>query len=619
MFLSKFRASFAPLILVIGLSLLVLLALYGSGYRRAHEVGSWAAHATGVHAPEQAGGLWYAYTSGDAVLRFPEIGAGYSALVARLGGPAGTAPVAAHLGTSAGEVDLGAIEGIRVYHLLGRADARGDLRLRVTSATRQLASDPRPLGVLVGNIVVRSMGATAPPRSLFVTLPLAIGLLWVATAGLPTTIRPKVAIALLTPAVLGLAFALFRGQVGLQPWILAVAVSALGGMLLSRSQRAIPTSWRGVAGVFVLWRVALWIIGALGVRYSQSIYRLGRGIAFDFGNARLSENASAWQMFGAAWMQWDGKHYQDIALNGYRFGGEGLPTVAFFPLYPLLIRVLLPLTGHNSVVAALLVSNLAMFAAVLLLYDLVAVDIGPAIAYRTVLLLMIFPTSFFLVAALTESLALALAIASVWAMRRQRWWLAGAAGFGLALARVPGVLIAVVLLVSYLQARRWNWRAIRPDALAALLPPLGLALFMLYQWSRFGTPFAFLIAQGSWNNGAAPPWVILGKMLMNVKSSPEWEMAAFQICIWAGFLALTLYALRRLPLPYGLTALLLLLPAYLASQRGSLPRHVLIAFPVFVALACVMDRAWPRWLLVSATLPLLVFLTMLFVNGFGLA
>jgi MFS family permease len=319
-------------------------------------------------------------------------------------------------------------------------------------------------------------------------------------------------------------------------------------------------------------------------------------------------------------MQWDSKHYQTIATTGYTFAGEIWPNIAFFPLYPLLIRVFMPLVFGSATIAALLIANLALFVAVLLLFDLVASDFDHITAYRSVLMLLLFPTSFYLVAGYTESLALALAVAAVWAMRRERWWLAGAAGFFLALTRVPGIMIAPVLTCAYLQHHSWNWRALlRPPFLAVLLPPLGLASFMLYQWLSFDTPVAFLVAQQNWNNGMAPPWVIPEKILRAIRTSSEWEMAVVQLVVWLSVIGLTIMAIRRLPLSYGLTTLLLLLPPFLANQRGSLIRHVLIGFPIFVVLALIARRQWQRWLVFSLTLPLLVLLTLLFVNGFGLA
>lgn len=77
--------------------------------------------------------------------------------------------------------------------------------------------------------------------------------------------------------------------------------------------------------------------------------------------------------------------------------------------------------------------------------------------------------------------------------------------------------------------------------------------------------------------------------------------------------------LWRLPFVYSLTALLLLLPPFLANQRGSLIRYVLIGFPIFVVLALITERPWLRWLVYCLMLPLLFIFTLLFVNGFGLA
>jgi hypothetical protein len=160
---------------------------------------------------------------------------------------------------------------------------------------------------------------------------------------------------------------------------------------------------------------------------------------------------------------------------------------------------------------------------------------------------------------------------------------------------------------------------LRPRFLAVFLPPLGLASFMLYQWLSFDTPFAFLIAQQNWNNGMAPPWIIPEKIFRALRVSPEWEMAIVQLAVWVSFIGLAAIALWRLPFVYGLTTLFLLLPAFLANQRGSLIRHVLIGFPIFVVLALATGRPWRRWLLYCLMLPLLAILTLLFVNGFGLA
>src|SRR3712207_7904720 len=54
-----------------------------------------------------------------------------------------------------------------------------------------------------------------------------------------------------------------------------------------------------------------------------------------------------------------------------------------------------------------------------------------------------------------------------WALRRQRWWLAGIAGFLLALTRLPGVLTAPIILLMYLDHERWRWQRMGRELLAA--------------------------------------------------------------------------------------------------------------------------------------------------------
>src|SRR5919205_1356766 len=56
------------------------------------------------------------------------------------------------------------------------------------------------------------------------------------------------------------------------------------------------------------------------------------------------------------WNQWDSRWYIGIALHGYHWGIAGKPSLAFYPLYPLLIRGL-SYTGLPAIGAALLIAN----------------------------------------------------------------------------------------------------------------------------------------------------------------------------------------------------------------------------------------------------------------------
>lgn len=362
--------------------------------------------------------------------------------------------------------------------------------------------------------------------------------------------------------------------------------------------------------IVLFWRVMLGIAGFIALAERKTFYAFGELITK---NSLTSNEFHTWfyRLVGC-WYQWNGGNYLKIARVGYAVNGR-FPTIAFFPLYPMLCRALGSLIS-NQIVAGLLVSHIAFAVALYFLYDLITKDFDFQTAYTTILLILVFPTSFFFIASFTESLAFALLVIVVWAARREHWWVAGCAGALLALTRLPGVFSALIILVAYLRAR--GWRAVRYDALAALLPPVGLALFMLWQWQHFGEPLAFLWAQQAWGQRISMPSTTFATWLPTLTQDTA-PIAVFQAVVYVVFIALTVLALWRLPLVYGLSTLLMLLPSYTSNLIHSLPRYVLLGSLTFVAVALlVRGRPWLYYGIIATCAPLLVLGTMLFVNSF---
>lgn len=367
-----------------------------------------------------------------------------------------------------------------------------------------------------------------------------------------------------------------------------------------------------ITAVYIVWRFALSVVAGLSLWYNAALYPYGKLVSWN--GSIIERQDVVRRALIDNWTVWDGDYYKAIALHGYTFRDATWPSIPFFPLYPFLVRLLLPLCGGNVALAAVLVAQLAMLCAIGLLHALLRGDFGEALADRAIYILLLFPTSIFFAVSYTESLALALTIAMIWALRQQRWWLAGAAGFFLALTRLPGVLAAPIILIAYLDHLRWRWQSIRWGVLAAGLPALGLGVFMLYQWYRFGTPLAFLLAQAQWEQHLSPPWAIPQSLLARLQSDGL-AINGLHLAIWGLFIVLALVAWRRLPRLYSL-ALILLVPAYLASWAFSIGRHVLIGFPAFVVLAIWSEVRWVWWLLICIMLPLLLICAALFVNTF---
>src|SRR5688500_20365025 len=100
------------------------------------------------------------------------------------------------------------------------------------------------------------------------------------------------------------------------------------------------------------------------------------------------------------WIQWDAEHYLSIALNGYSFAPGAMSNTAFFPLFPWLVHIGSAIVGRVDVPTAagvgLVVASLSLLVALVYLAKLVAHDFGVEAARRSVLYVLVFPTTVFL-------------------------------------------------------------------------------------------------------------------------------------------------------------------------------------------------------------------------------
>jgi hypothetical protein len=328
--------------------------------------------------------------------------------------------------------------------------------------------------------------------------------------------------------------------------------------------------------------------------------------------------------------RWDAVWYLRIAHSGYS-GSQ--PRTAFFPLYPLLVRGVGELGGGSPaalLVASYLIALAAFLAALVVLWRLVALELGRPLARPTLLLLSVFPGALFFGAPYSESLFLLASVGAFYAARTGRFPLAGAALFAAAATRSAGVVLLVPLaLIWWQQPRR------RLGQLAWLaLGPLAVALYAGYLGLAEGDAFGFLNVQEAWFRHFAGPlggvWdgIVAGldgaRQLLSGSRRPVYFRAAggdpFRVAsVNLMLLASLAFALvgavgawRRLPRAYGVwVALALLLP--LSFPVGpqplmSLPRFLAVLFPLFMwlAIACE-ERRWTDRVVAASALGLGLF------------
>jgi hypothetical protein len=318
----------------------------------------------------------------------------------------------------------------------------------------------------------------------------------------------------------------------------------------------------------------------------------------------------------AVWGRWDAVHYLDIATSGYH-GTD----MAFFPLLPLLIGILGRGIG-NHLVAGLVISNVALFFALLFLYKLVEHEFDRAVARRAIFYISIFPTAVFFSAVYTESLFLMLTVASFYYMRERRWWLAGAIGLLASLTRVEGVLLAVPFAIEWWSAYRENMVAGAKNLVPIVLIPLGLVLFMAYLWVLNGDPLYFSHVQSNWNRQLAAPWTSIANSFHKIATSVGPQTVAQQILelVFTGLMiGVLIGGWRRLKPSYVAYMGLSILMPLCTSSLMSMPRFALVLFPMFAILALWGGRPRINNAIVALSLPLLGLFTVLFADWYWVA
>ena len=308
--------------------------------------------------------------------------------------------------------------------------------------------------------------------------------------------------------------------------------------------------------------------------------------------------------------RWDAKAYVDIAHVGY---GPVPANNAYFPLYPLLMRLLAaPLGGSDDayLVAGLVISNLALLVALVYLARLVAIDHDAGAGTRAALYLMVFPTSVFLSVVYPESLLIALSIGAVYHARRGEWLPAGALGFLAALTR-PFIGAAVALPIAIEAYQRSGVRAAVASATPAAVALVG---WLVVLWRITGDPKAILTAEANWGVGPSIPFgAFLDLFDPHVYGFPYVVLGA---TLLVGVLVVLSWRVLRPSL--AAYATVVFLTSIATGSLTSSPRYYLSVFPAFMVLALVA-RGWPGLAYVAVGAALSVVFTAMYALWYWVA
>ncbi len=323
-----------------------------------------------------------------------------------------------------------------------------------------------------------------------------------------------------------------------------------------------------------------------------------------------------------SWANFDGEHYLAIARFGYR------PlTYFFFPLYPTIINAAAAALGKTEIIyliIGIIISSLCFILAIIYLIKLLKLEYKESLIRSVILIVLLFPTSFFLVSVYSESLFLLLVVASFYSARKGKWWLAGIFGGLASAARLAGIILLPALLAElYIQKKK--------NILPILLVLLGLLGYMFFLQKTTSDPLAFFHQVEIFGDQRSSKFILLPQVffryIFRILPNLSWNYfpqiftTLLEFCIGLTFFLVSIYSLFKLRLSYSLFLIGGYILPTLSGSFSSLPRYALVLFPAFILFGQILEkRHVVLKLAVFAILSMLLFIAEgLFSRGFWIS
>lgn len=319
----------------------------------------------------------------------------------------------------------------------------------------------------------------------------------------------------------------------------------------------------------------------------------------------FSDELTRWP-FLDMWARWDSQWYAGIARDGYFFDPSRQSSVAFFPVYPMLMRAVMTL-GFGPLAAGILLTTVLGATGFFLFWKWGQHFGPPGTARLAGWVLALWPLAFFLYGAVySDALFFVLVCGAFLSLEKGNHWLTTLLGVIATAARPVGPGVVLGLLVRSLELRLREKKPLRVIDFLPALAGLGLVGYMAYQWFKFGTPTAFVETQTHWNQTPGPrTWFkinwVMGERFFERLPRSLMHLGLVSIC-----LAMIPRAWKRLGVGYAVyIAVVAGMPFVSSIDFIGLGRYAIACFPAVYCFAGWLEehpKAMRVWFPVSAIL-----------------
>lgn len=313
----------------------------------------------------------------------------------------------------------------------------------------------------------------------------------------------------------------------------------------------------------------------------------------------------------------DTPHYLNIAENGYASEGEFANLIVFYPLYPLLMKIL-AFVVRDYFVSGIIISNVCLGISGYYLYMLTKKELGKEKAYDGWLIYVIYPFGMFTIMVFTESLFIMLVLMSLYYISENKWFAAGILGMFAALSRSQGIALLVPAVYEAVLYMVRN-RKFTVKSLSVFFIPVGTFIYLLMN----------KVIQGDWlsfvAHEEAEPWYNTPKWIsQNLAQHYDMALQYFSLSMIIYWLQIILYFAAIVALFYGIkkkisTALIAFGGAYifLSYLHGWLisgPRYMMGCVTLYIIYAAVENKYVKQAIFVTCGL-MSVFIALGFWQG----
>jgi len=359
--------------------------------------------------------------------------------------------------------------------------------------------------------------------------------------------------------------------------------------------------------VYFFWLAILLIVGAVSPSLSHWE-----------GNDRCGNK------FSPTYFRWDSAWYTQIAEKGYSYNPGYNSTIAYWPLYPATIRIFHELTGVRYGWVAYYLSIVYSFLAVLVIYKLIRIDYGEKESFDFMLIWLLWPASYYLIAVYPESLFVLLTALSLYLARKKKWLLTGMMAGLLALTKPYGALIVPALFWEYIISEGGRWKILfkKINWLPLLLPVVSVFGFVYFNWIKFGNAWAFWVDEGTWGRSFSNPisalmaeaqhYLFAGHILSSYNFPYLIYLASFTLSIVAFVMSW-----KKVRKSYLLFSFLVLALALYSGTLTSWYRYMFMTFPIFIGPTLYLsDKKNLKLAYLAVSIIFLIVIASLFVRCF---